>query len=580
MSNEQATALALRAEKLFNSGDLLQAQGLLEELLALNPRDPVVLTNLGYTEHLLGQQENALKHCLAAVDIDPDSAAALENLGAVHMHQQQFPEAKAAFERGIMIKPDQASLHTALGLVHLQYNQFSEALNCHMRAIEIDPRCTRAYCNLGITRLHCGQAVYAIDNFYMALDLQPGYKIARSNLLLALQYLPGLSVRETHLAFEKCLASFPERKTYQSHQKRNKSLRVGFVSSDFNKHPVGYFLQALFTESRDDNYQFYCYSNSGKADSVTALIKSHANKWRQIEALSDQDASSVIREDQIDVLVDLNGHTEGNRLELFALRPAPAQVSWLGYFASTGLPFIDYVLLNKDQATQGTEKFYCEKIHGLHSCQFNYLPPTDLEVDEAISIEHGSILFASFNNLAKLNADVISTWSKLLHAMPAAQLKLKWRSLADIQVQEDILHRFAQHNIDPERLILSPATEHARMLQEYREVDIALDTFPFSGALTSCEALWMGVPVVSMRQLRPVSRQTWSILKTLSLEDLCVETPAAYIETAVALAQDIERRQILRKSLREQLLDCTRQQGASLSRELKAFFLRCKNEIP
>lgn len=576
LSDEEA--LGKYSATLYERREFETATRVLQRLTEVCSDRAVYFSNLGYVRHLMGDDTAAEKHCSRAIELDANCIEAYCNLGMVLLSQKKTDEAVDAFNRGIARNAHFAKLHTGLGMVHQQCNRFTQAIAAHQQAIMLDPACIEAYCNLGIAQMQCLHADWAVGNFRQALRLNPHYSIAISNLQLGLQYLPGIALSQLRQA-----ATYPADGSVGREQVKKKfdggarNLRIGFVSADFYKHPVGYFLRGLFQIPRTKGYEFYCYANQGKSDSFTEALRGSADSWLDVRALSDQKLAETIRGDGIDVLVDLSGHTAGNRLGAFARRPAPVQVSWLGYFASTNTNFMDYMLLSRDQAPPGAESYYSEKLVRLDCCQFAYFPP-EQEVairdrpGSAAAAERNGVVFGSFNNVAKINDEVIAAWAQILNAVPASSLVLKWKSFEDQTVCENTLARFQRLGVEREQLQLRGASPHEEMLDQYNDIDIALDTFPFSGALTSCEALWMGVPVVTLRQLRPVSRQTHAILKSIDLECLSSRTPAEYIETAVKLASDAEHYAETSGGLRERLLKSSATDQAVLSEELERFF--------
>ena len=302
-----------------------------------------------------------------------------------------------------------------------------------------------------------------------------------------------------------------------------RSLRVGYVSADLCQHTVGLFVKDVLKAHQSRGTAFvathkvevFVYSSCNVSDWVSQQIKATCS-WRETSGVSDEALARLIRDDQIGVLVDLSGHTAGSRLTVFAHRPAPVQLSWLGYFATTGLRYIDAVLLDECHAPKGFEEQFVEEIVRLKSGRLCYQPvPWAPEVSLLPSLKSGHITFGSFNNTGKLNANVFGVWVKVLLAVPNSRLVLKWRTLVDEPFCSSIYKAFEARRVSAKRIELRAASFHVDVLKEYEEIDIALDPFPFTGGLTSCEALWMGVPVVTWPQSRVVSRQTFSLLRAI-----------------------------------------------------------------
>jgi protein O-GlcNAc transferase len=356
-------------------------------------------------------------------------------------------------------------------------------------------------------------------------------------------------------------------------------LRVGYVSADLCMHPVGLFLQDVVAAHDPAVVTPVLYSNGSFHDGVTVrLVEAARGKggdFREVKELDDLSLARQIVADGIDVLVDLSGHTGKSRLAMFALRPASVQVSWLGYFATTGLPAIDFVILDPFHAPGRAEAQFTERILRLPYNRFCYVPVAFApDVAPPPFEKNGFVTFGSFNNTAKLNETVLAVWARILAQVPASRLILKWRTLTDEPYRQRILRFFALWGVLSERIELRSISVHRELLEQYADLDIALDPFPFSGGYTSCEALWMGVPVVTLPQARVVSRQTWSFLANLDLPGLAATNVEAYVQLAVALAHSPGMLKDLRMSLRGRMRISSLCDVIGFTRRLeKAFWL-------
>jgi predicted O-linked N-acetylglucosamine transferase (SPINDLY family) len=298
-----------------------------------------------------------------------------------------------------------------------------------------------------------------------------------------------------------------------------------------------------------------------------------AGQWRSLVGLSDEAAADLVASDAIDILVDLSGHTAGNRLALFARKPAPLQASWLGFWGTTGMAAIDYILSDQVTIPDRDVGDYSERVLRLPGCRFCYGPPEEAPPPSAPpSLARHYPTFGSFNNIAKLGPEVVALWAELLHRVPDAKLLLKWRSLADQGLRESIIRQFADGGISPHRLELRGASPHREMLAEYGDIDIALDPFPFSGGLTSCEALWMGVPVITLPGSTAPSRQTLSILTALGRQDWAAGSAADFIDLAARLAADRHSLETIRSDLRGQMAASPLCDGPALTAGLEAAY--------
>ena len=564
------------ARQHFASGRYREAIAELERLAAASPRHAAYPSNLSYLWFLLGDCQRAVAQGRLATSLDPAFAPAYLNLGNALQGNGDTAEALATFNHGIALDAGSAPMWTGLGLVDYQAGALAEARRCHEQAIRLDARLPEAHCNLGLCLLDTMQAETAARHFRLALDINPRYRPALSNYLMSLQYLPGRDAGAVHEAaalVKNCFADLKPAPVAEARTRASGELRVGFVSHDFCRHPVGYFLAGLFALPRRPGYTFYCYANHSREDELTRMFKNSADHWREIRSLSDQQAADLVRADGIDVLVDLAGHTTGNRLGVFVLRPAPCQVSWLGFFASTGLETMDYALLARDQAIEGTQDLYTERLQLLDCCQFNYVPELRVSAAPGLPSErNGYLTFGCFNNPAKLNGEVLGTWARIMEQLPQSRLVLKWKSYGDRETAAQLLSHCAAWGLSPQRVELRPASSYPELLQQYGDIDIALDPFPFSGAMTTCEALSMGVPVVTLRQLRPVSRQSHAILCSVGLEKLSATTPRSYRALVLELASNAPERRRLRSELPQRMVDASRVNCTKLAENLEIFF--------
>ncbi|MBY0431662.1 MAG: hypothetical protein K2Q10_10725, partial [Rhodospirillales bacterium] len=432
--------------------------------------------------------------------------------------------------------------------------------------------------DLGAVLAYQGRADEAVACFRRVLAFDPGNALAHANLLMCLNYLPGLSgraVREAHEDWARGQAE-PLRAGWQPHGNNRdpgRRLRLGYVSADFGRHPVGFFLARVLPAHDREAVEVFCYScrAAEEEDDLSRRLAGDAGHWRRVGDLDDDALAERVREDGIDILVDLAGHSAGHRLGLFARKPAPVQVSWLGYFATTGMSAFDATIMDADTVPPGAEAEFVEPVVRLPRLRFCYDPPEPAPaVAPPPCLERGHITFGSFNNLAKLSPAVIALWARVLHAVPASRLVLKWMSLADPLLCRILVESFSVHGIAPERIEPRGPSPHARMLAEYGDVDIALDPFPFGGGLTSCEALWMGVPVVTLPGERPASRQTLGFLRCLGLGELAADSAGDYVVKAAALAADPARLAVLRQDLRGRMAASSLCDGPGFARDLEA----------
>lgn len=566
------------AEAHNNLGAALKGQGRLDEAVAcyetairIDPGFANAHYNLANALKDLGRADDCLKPYRRAIAINPDYADAHTNLGLALQGLGRTEEARSHYQTAVRIEPGSATAQTNLGNALMDLGQLDEAALHHRRAIEIDPKFAEGHYNLGNSLKDLGQVDTAIAHYRTAMSIRPDYADAHSNLLLTLHYLdcPASDLFAEHKAWNDhhAEAAAPATAGPDARSDRDRRLHIGFVSGDLRKHSVSYFLQPLFSAYDRKRLTVTCYSNARlhHEDHVTAELRQLVDGWRQIAHLDDQTASEQVRADEVDILVDLSGHTKGNRLGVFARKPAPVQATWLGYPDTIGLTAIDYRIVDDMTDPKGVaDDLSVERLVRLPEGFLCYAPLADAPaVAPSPGKSRDHIVFASFNNLSKISPDVVAAWAQILNAVPESELLLKGRSFSCDAVRRHYLSLFEAQSIAPERLSLlerSPSTQDHLAL--YGRADIGLDTFPYNGTTTTCEALWMGVPVIAMRGDRHSARVGASVLTQIGLPDLVTDDVEGYIDTAVALARDSDRLDGLRENMRSRmqaspLLDAT-----------------------
>ena len=388
-----------------------------------------------------------------------------------------------------------------------------------------------------------------------------GEAAAASAALVRLNYDPAVDDRalfEAHNAWAQRFAAphYPTSQAEPLNDDADRPLRVGYVSGDLRRHPVAFFVEPVLRAHDRGQVTPVCYDTAGLDDDMNAHLRSLVPDWRDVADWSDEALAERIRDDRIDILVDLAGHTARNRLLVFARRPAPVQVTGIGYVTTSGLETMDYRLTDSlCDPGRGEDRFYSERLWRLETGFNCYAPPRGLPEPGAPPCLSGAALtFGCFNNLDKITAPVIEAWAEILHGLPDSRLLLKTKSLGEPAVREHLLAAFGDRGIAAERLELRDwSATLAEHFAAYAEVDIALDPFPYNGTTTTCEALMMGVPVVALRGGRHASRVSFSILARLGLEGLSATEPEAYVERALALAARPDALAKLRAGLRQRL---------------------------
>lgn len=456
----------------------------------------------------------------------------------------------------------------------LSQNQLVAAEQRYRQVISAAPRVPEAHNNLGTVLKEQGQIDAARRCFERALQLRPHYASAHSNLLFTLHYAPGQTLsglRAAHESWAKTqLAGVRASELVPASAGAGAPLTVGLVSPDLYYHPVGCFLLPWLQHHDRTRFRLVAYADSPRVDGMTRRLQAQVALWRHVHGQPDEAVHDTIRGDGVDILVDLAGHTAGNRLRLFARRAAPWQVSWLGYSATTAVPAMDFVLMDASSAPPGYEAFFTERLVRVSGLRFCYSPPEYAPpVAPAPVTRSGNVTFGSFNNLAKLTPEVLATWAAILQGVPGSRLVLKWKALGDAATADRIRSEFARHGVSADRIECRAWSQHPQMLAEYGDVDIALDPFPFSGGLTSCDALYMGVPVLTMPGELPIARQTAGFLDALGLPEWIIGGRDAYIASAIAFASDHAALETLRRTMRSRMLAARLCDGPSHARSIE-----------
>jgi protein O-GlcNAc transferase len=583
-------ALALRpdyADAQYNLANVRQGQGRLDEAVegyeravALRPDHFETHNNLGNALMARGELDAAAAQYERALALRPDDAEANTNLGIVFRGQHKLDGATALFERALAARPDFAQAHYNLGLALAERGRLDEAMARYDHALALKPDYAEAHNALGLTLMGQGKVEAAVARYRRALDRKPDYGVARDNLLLCLNYSdwPAADIFAEHRRWDEVHGGAPPAPAVHLNDRDpDRRLRVGYVSGDFKRHSVAWFLGPLLSAHDAKAVEVYGYAEVARPDQTTERLKGLAHHWRSSVGMSDQALAERIRADRIDILVDLAGHTANNRLTMFARKPAPVQVSWLGYPNTTGLSAIDYRLVDAVTDPEGAaEAWASETLVRLDDGFLCYGPPPAApEPAPPPGFADGAVTFGSFNNPSKLSAATLDAWAKVLARTPNARLLLKGGSLGDESTRAQFHAWFADRGVAPERLRLrGPTADPADHLAVYNEVDIALDPFPYNGTTTTCEALWMGAPVVTLLGERHAGRVGASLLTQVGLADLVAGDVEAYVEIAARLAGDRVRLTEIRRSLRPVMAASSLCDGPAFARKIEGAYRR------
>jgi protein O-GlcNAc transferase len=550
-----------------NLAFVLQANHRLEEsvaayqkAIAVKPNNAEAYLGLGNVYRQLGQPHNAITAYRQACALKTGYVQAMSNLSATLVDTGNNEDAISICREAIILRPDYPDLHNNLSIALRETGQLDEAIAACKHALILKPGLPEALSNLADAYKERGDLDEAIASYRQAISLKGHFPEAHTSLVYAMNFDPDLepqTIADEHRIWGRTYTD-PLKNLIQPHNNdRNpdRRLRIGYVSPDFRGHPVATFFLPLLTAHDRKRFEIFCYSQVAIEDSITQKIRASADVFRSIVGLSDNAVAETIRQDQIDILVDLTGHTAGNRLLMFAQKPAPLQVTYLGYPATTGLDAIDYRITDAYADPPGmTEAYHSEKLIRLPHCAWCYQPlQPPPPVSQLPALSNNYITFGSFNNFSKVSTPALHAWAEILLAVPGSRLLIKGRGLRSESAQQKVRRLMSEKGVSPDRLTLRgwvPAAEH---LSLYNQVDIALDTFPYNGTTTTCEAILMGVPVVALAGKSHVARVGVSLLSNLNLSDLAGNDLGQYIQIATELATDQTRLVMLRSQLREQM---------------------------
>ena len=542
-------------------GRAADAAQLLARALQISPKSAVCAMRLGLALNALGRTADAEGHLRLAVELDPSFVEGWDNLAYCLKTQNKLPAAIECHLRSVTAKPEHAAGWYNYGLTLSLAGRVAEALQCHERSLAADPAYALGHYGRAqaLQQSHrMPEAIAAYDRF---LQSEPDHHEARSYRLFALNYVDSLSreqLFEEHLAFGRRLAAAPVPQ-FPNSRDETRRLRVAILSPDLHLHSCAYFIEPLLRQMDRGEFELYLYHDHFREDAVSQRLQGLATVWRSLVSLPGPEVARQIRADQPDILIDLAGHTGmTNRLPLFAPQLAPVQITYLGYPNTTGVPTMHYRFTDAIADPPGeADRFATEKLVRFSSTAWAYQPPADAPaVNEAPGrAAGGAVTFGCFNNPGKITDPLLAMWAAILQAVPGARLALKGRGLGDPAVRQRYLSRFADRGLPADRIDLLDRTADTNdHLALYHRVDIALDTFPYNGTTTTCEALWMGVPVVTLRGDRHAARVSASLLASVGRPDWIADTPEEYVNLAVGLARDPARLGFIRAGLRDALL--------------------------
>ncbi|MBN1141287.1 MAG: tetratricopeptide repeat protein [Deltaproteobacteria bacterium] len=546
-------------------GQLLERQQRIDEALepmrravALLPEEPEVLNTLGILYQKKFRIKEAEKLFKSVLQLKPDCAPALSNLGNLYRVQGRLKESETLLRQAVQFGPS-ATTYNNLGANLLDQRRLVEAEECYRQAIKLQPASALAHTNLGVCLRHQGRLEEAIASQRRALEIEPDSLEKQSHLLFTLNYTSSRN-DASHVDEARKYGAMVKRHVKKPFtdwrcEANAARLRIGLVSGDLYNHPVGFFLESLMAAFDHDRIELIAYPTNSKSDDLTGRIKPLFAAWRPLYGLDDEAAGRQVHDDGVHILLDLAGHTSHNRLSMFGWKPAPVQASWLGYFATTGVEEIDYFLADEVGVPQTQQGNFIETLWYLPGTRLCFSPPRfELPVAPPPALTTGHVTFGCFQKLTKVGDEVLKVWNAILNQLPTARLRWQSPQFDDPAVVEQFMGRVRKVGIDPARITIKGGMTRRDYLAAHGEVDLILDTFPYPGGTTTCEALWMGVPTLTLAGDTLLSRQGASLLTAAGLPDWVADSEADYIAEAVAKATDVAALAALRPGLREQAL--------------------------
>jgi len=570
-----------RVAALYELGRFKDAEAAARVAIEAHPNQAALHVNMGNVLLHSGKARPAVKAFRKALECDPACAEAHLNLATMFGETHHLGEAIAFIRHEIASKGESAQRLASLALAEKVTGDILAAEATCRRLLDMQPGNISALITLAGCHSMRADHRGAIKLHERALAANPQMPAIFSNIAFDATYMPDLT-RDDIFAYHREWArrfELPAAKRAFDHVRSgapDRPLRIGYVSGDLGRHPVGFLLRDVVKYHDRENFYIHCYSMMRQSDEITAAIRENADSWIDALLLSDDELAEQIHQDRIDLLVDLSGHTAYNRLVTFARRPAPVQATWIGYFHSTGLEGIDYFITDPFTSPPECGQLFSETPVYLPHSRFCYSPP-DYAPDVAPPpvLTRRQITFGSFNRSEKLVQPVIEAWASILTQVPDSRLLLKAGGFANEALKEDLLDRFAAHGIARERIELRGPSFHPDMLEQYGDIDIALDPFPFNGGMTTLEALWMGVPVLTIAGDSVVSRQTVAALSAIGLAgQLAFPDVNSYIKGAVDLANNRDRIAHLRGEIRPLLSASPIRDAKQFSADLEALYRR------
>jgi FkbM family methyltransferase len=547
-------------------GSLYRAQAKLDDALkcfqkanAIDPKSASVAYRIGEIYNDQGDINKAYELYDIATQIDKKYTDAWLAMAQVERHRKHYEQAEECINKVLKQKPKSLAARVELGEHFKHIGNYEKAINLYEKLIQEFPKVGGIRVNYALCLQELGRFDESEKHYMTAFEHQPESFESLSNYLMGIHYNPDRTKEEifkAHKLWDKHFApQVKQERPVPSDTSKDKRIRVGFISGGFRMHPVGWMITKALEHLSKGQFEIYCYTTNNKFDQITRRIHEVTDKWQSVIGYNDAVIARMIKEDEIDILFELSGHSADTRLKTVALEPAPVIVKWVGgLFNTTGLKSVDYLITDHYETPAGEEKFYTEKLVRMPDDYVTFMPPEYApEVGELPVVKNGYVTFGCFNNPTKVNDEILNKWAGIMKDLPSSRLFLKSKQYDTEALRERIIRTMEQNGVEADRIRFEGLSPHNELLDRYNEVDIALDPWPYSGGLTTCEALWMGVPVITKPGPTFAGRHSTTHLINAGLPELVTNSWDTYKKKVIELASDTQQLAELRSSLREQV---------------------------
>jgi protein O-GlcNAc transferase len=571
--------IANYARMLASNGQSEEGRRLLEQALKRFANNSDLLKCAAIYDEQAGRHEQALAGLDRVLVGDAKNASALEQKAFVFLAMRSYGACVEAAQRALDLAPNLASAWNVMGMALTRSNRLEDAQDALEKALSIKPDFVDAISNLAALHKERGEIEAAIRSYDEVIKFNPVHVGAHSNRLFCLAYKEGASAkayidlaRQSDQLLHEGLKPFDSWKTGVAAGAYAGKLRIGLVSGDLMKHPVGYFLESTLKHLDPQRFELLAYPTISFEDDFTRRVKPFFKTWRPLTGMNDLSAAQAIHADGIHILVDLAGWSAGHRLAVFAHKPAPVQATWLGFFASTGMRSMDYILVDPHGVDPSEQDFYSEKLCYLPETRLSFSPPSSKPATPLPALSNGCVTLGCFQDWTKVNNHVLGCWLRIMTALPSTRLRLMSKQCFDPILRENMRARLSNMGFEMQRVVIQEAMGYEAYLDSYAQVDFMLDTFPYPGGTTTCEALWMGVPTVTLEGNTMLARQGAGLMKSANLPSWVAKSEEQYVDLAIAKANDLSGLAHLRASIRGQIAQTSLFNGERFSAQLGSAF--------